>query len=442
MRYPSAATADFADVSGSLASPRVALSFARSFLFTLTTTVYGYRRKLEIEESQMTEKPSCNPLEDRIRMLESQLQRLEEDHQKEKWMQQDFKRLAERSKDGIYQFDLAARRYSFGNRAMIEIFESPGATLEDITSKRMRLRIHPEDLEMVRMAARESLQPGRSGGEVEYRYASPDGSYRWNHDRWIVIRDDAGTPKYLEGIVTDNTKRKMAEEALKESRKQLRLLSSHLLKAQEAERSRISMELHDELGQALMALKLKIGSLKKKIQSDRADMKEDFENTQTYIDQIIENVRRLSHDLSPTILEDLGLDAALRLLLKEFANHSGISVKMDDSIIDQHFSPESQVMIYRIFQEALTNIEKHAEASRLFISIKEKSGRVEFRIEDNGKGFNVQQPRSKSNPERALGLTAMDERTRMLGGKLTIISQVGGGTQIRIEIPNDMQRDP
>jgi len=128
-------------------------------------------------------------------------------------------------------------------------------------------------------------------------------------------------------------------------------------------------------------------------------------------------------------------------LLKEFAEHSGISVKLDYSMLDQHFFQESQVMIYRIFQEALTNIEKHAEASELFISIKEKNGRVEFRIEDNGKGFNVQQPWSKSSAERALGLTAMDERTRMLGGKLTITSQAGGGTRICVEIPYDMQRD-
>jgi PAS domain S-box-containing protein len=386
--------------------------------------------------------PTYEQLQQKIRQLEAQLQRLKEDNKKDEWVQQEFKRLAERSKDGIYRFDLAARRFVFFNKKGIEMFGSKDARLSDITPRSMLLRIHPDDLATVRRAARESLQPGRNGGEAEYRYLNPeDGSYSWNYDRWLVMRDAAGEPQYLEGIVIDDTNRKLAEEALRESRKKLRRLSSYLLKAQERERRRISLELHDELGQALTALKLQIGSIKKKLSADEPSLREDCEHTLKYVDQIIENVRRLSHDLSPSILEDLGLDASLRLLLKEFAKHSNLTVRVDAADVDGFFSSENQVIIYRIFQEALTNIEKHAEAAHIWVTIKHHEGRVTFRIRDDGRGFDVKQPLSKSSDERVLGLTAMDERARMLGGKLSISSQKGKGTEIVVEIPTDAARD-
>ena len=389
----------------------------------------------------MQNKPTYEQLQQRIGQLEAQLERLKEDNKKDEWVQQEFKRLAERSKDGIYRFDLATRRFVFFNKKGIEMFGSKDAQLSDITPKSMLLRIHPDDRENVRRVARESLLPGRSGGEVEYRYANPDGAYSWNYDRWLVMRDASGQPQYLEGIVIDDTKRKLAEEALRESRKKLRRLSSYLLKAQEIERRRISLELHDELGQALTALKLQIGSIKKKLRADELGLREDCEHTLKYVDQIIENVRRLSHDLSPSILEDLGLDASLRLLLKEFAKHSNVTVRMDAADVDGFFSAENQVIIYRIFQEALTNIKKHAEALHIWATIKHHDGRVTFRIRDDGKGFDVKQPLSKSSDERVLGLTAMDERARMLGGKLSISSRKGQGTEIFVQIPTDATRD-
>ena len=298
------------------------------------------------------------------------------------------------------------------------------------------MRIHPDDRDLVRRAALESRKE-RKSGEVEYRYVQPDGAYRWIYDRWIVMRDSNGEPSYFEGIIIDNTKRKLAEMAIKDSRKKLRLLSSHLLLAQEKERRRISLELHDDLGQALTVLKLQLGSIKKKFPSDTASLKMDVENTLKYVDLIIENVRRLSHDLSPSILEDLGLDAALRLLIKEFVKHSDLQISCDIIPIDRLFSRENQIIIYRIFQETFTNIERHSKASRIWISIKQENDAITFTIKDDGIGFNVKQSLSKLGNERALGLTALDERTRMLGGHLHIDSIKGHGTQIVFNIPID-----
>ena len=203
------------------------------------------------------------------------------------------------------------------------------------------------------------------------------------------MRDSDGQPRYFEGIVIDNTKRKLAEEALKDSRKKLRLLSSHLLQAQEKERRRISMELHDELGQALTVLKLQLGSINKKLPLESVTIRQDIQNTLKYVDLIIDNVRRLSHDLSPSILEDLGLDAALRLLIKEFVKHSNLQISCDVTPIDQLFSKENQIIIYRIFQETFTNIERHSQALRIWISVKHRDGTVTFSIKDDGKGFDV-----------------------------------------------------
>ncbi len=387
----------------------------------------------------MGRQPAYENLEQKVRDLEARLKEYQEGDLKETWTPKEFKELAERLQEGIYHFDIEAHRFIFFNKTAIEIFGSTNASMLDITSKSVLLRVHPEDLEVVRKAARESLAGG--SGEVEYRYATPDGSYRWMYDRWIVIRDSEGKPKYFEGIVIDNTKRKLAEMALRESRKQLRLLSSHLFKAQEKERRRISLELHDELGQALTVLKLQLGSIKKKLPLDPGDLREDIQNTLKYVDLIIENVRRLSHDLSPSILEDLGLDAALRLLIKEFVNHSNMQISCDIIPIDRLFSKENQIIIYRIFQETFTNIERHSRAQRISISIKHGNGTVSMSIKDDGIGFDVRQSLVKLGSERALGLTALDERARMLGGTLRIDSEKGRGTHIVFKIPTDEARD-
>ncbi len=388
----------------------------------------------------MDRQPACEGPGQSVQQLEARLKEYQERDRKENWMSKEFKDLAERLHEGIYRFDTKARQFIFCNKTAIEIFASPNASLRDITPKSILLRIHPDDRDVVRKAAQES-RTGCNSGEVEYRYADPDGTYRWTYDRWIVMRDSKGEPKYFEGIVIDNTKRKLAEEALRESRKKLRLLSSHLLKAQEKERRRISLELHDELGQALTVLKLQLGSIKKKLPLDLATLRTDVENTLKYVDLIIENVRRLSHDLSPSILEDLGLDAALRLLIKEFVNHSNMQISCDITPIDRLFSKENQIIIYRIFQESFTNIERHAQALLIWISIKQENVTVAFTIKDDGVGFDVKQSLSKCGNGRALGLTAMDERARMLGGSFHIDSEKGRGTQIVFNIPTDEDRE-
>jgi len=228
-------------------------------------------------------------------------------------------------------------------------------------------------------------------------------------------------------------------QALRESGERLHVLSSHLLTAQERERRRISLELHDELGQSLTVLKLQLRGMQRNLEKDQKALQDGCENTLKYVDQIIDNVRRLSRDLSPSILEDLGLTAALRWLLQDFAKHSNINTSVEIPDIDKRFSKDAQIIIYRIFQEALTNVGKHARATAVVAVAEETENRIDFRIEDNGKGFDINQIESRPSMEQSLGLVAMDERVRMLGGTLWIDAEEGAGTKIFFTVPDDTE---
>ena len=369
--------------------------------------------------------------------LESELADAKKKKAKAQSIFDEFKKIAERLQSGIYRFDVKSRKFLFFNRAAVELLGSKSSQAKEVTSRSILLRIHPDDREKVRKAVKDSIEVGRNRGDVEYRFARRDGSFRWYYDRWLVMRDRSGFPRYIEGIVIDNSDRKLAELALEESEKKLRLLSSHLLKAQERERRRIALELHDDLGQGLTVLKLQLRSLKMKLTAEHDNLRDDCERSYGYVDRIIDNVRRLSHDLCPSCLEDLGLDTSIRTVIDDFAKHAGIHVSFDSPKIDPLFLLESKTVIYRIFQETFTNIQKHAQARNVSVVIKKDHTMVDFQVTDDGKGFAVEPGGDGMPVNRGLGLTAMTERARMLGGSFKIYSIIGIGTRIVFRIPID-----
>ncbi|MEJ2725947.1 MAG: HAMP domain-containing protein [Deltaproteobacteria bacterium] len=227
---------------------------------------------------------------------------------------------------------------------------------------------------------------------------------------------------------------KTREEALRNSEQRLRSLSSQLIKTQEKERSRLSKELHDELGQALALLKHRVRHVQRELSETHPSLSRDCEQTGHYIDQIIENVRRLSKELSPSILQDLGLSSALRWLIRNFANQYSLETSFEIDDIDQLFSQEDQTNLYRISQEALTNIIKHAEASHVSFVVKKNENTVSMVIEDDGKGCEITSIRSDHSVERGLGLDTMEERARMLGALLEIQGRAGEGTRIALTL--------
>lgn len=238
----------------------------------------------------------------------------------------------------------------------------------------------------------------------------------------------------LVGTILDVTKLKKTEKALRDSEAKLRFLSSRLLKSHEGERRRLSLELHDELGQTLNVLKLQIRYVAKKLRRDQNDLKIDCEYMLDYINEIIENVRRMSRDLSPSILEDLGLRVSLQHLTDEFTKHYQIPCRVQIPEIDRFFHQESQILIYRIIQESLTNIAKYAQASQVTLDIRREGDNVSFLISDNGRGFDADQVMALNSVQKGLGLAAMDERVRMLGGSLEIWSKEGAGTRLNFSL--------
>ena len=194
--------------------------------------------------------------------------------------------------------------------------------------------------------------------------------------------------KLFQEIIRDITERKRSEEVLKESEKNLRHLASQLLRAQEDERKRISLELHDELGHALLALKLQLESVEEQLLPQQVSLKSETSKILGFIDTTIEEVRRLYLDLSPGDLEDLGLTTALHSLVDDFADlqkHIKWTIKLDN--IDGLFPLSTQTAIYRVVQEALTNIGKHAKPKHVSLEIKREKHEISFTIEDDGIGF-------------------------------------------------------
>lgn len=250
-----------------------------------------------------------------------------------------------------------------------------------------------------------------------------------------AIFDERDQFKGSFAVVTGITDLKRAEEALKGSEKQLRDLSSQLLTAQETERKRISRELHDELGQALTVMKLRLNFIEKDLLERQTKLKQECEYGIQYIDQVIENVRRLSRDLSPTILEDFGLSAALRWLINNFAKNYTIKVVLNMIDIDSLLPRNSHVVVYRTVQEALTNIGKHSQAKNVSITIHEEGDMALFSIEDDGIGFDEEGAVTRSPEEKGLGLTTMKGRVQIVGGVLDLWTEEGKGTRITLSIP-------
>jgi PAS domain S-box-containing protein len=264
-----------------------------------------------------------------------------------------------------------------------------------------------------------------------------DGNHIWLVNKFPILDKD-DQPILIGAVGIDITRRRRAEEALWESEQRLRFLTSQLLSAQEQERKRISMELHDELGQSLAVLKLQIRAIERGLPVDLDDLKLECRDLLKYLDGVIDNIRRLSRDLSPAILEDLGLQSALQYLIDGVSKHYKVTHSFEVEDLDHLFTFDAQISIYRIFQECLTNISKHAGASEVSVAVRQKADRLVYIVlEDNGAGFDSAQVLARRLNGRGLGLAALNERARMLGGTLEVQSRPGAGTKVTVIIPID-----
>jgi len=243
-----------------------------------------------------------------------------------------------------------------------------------------------------------------------------------------------GEPQVLI-TVQDITRRKETEEALRQSEENLRYLASQLLNAQERERVRIAHELHDDLGQSLLLLKLQLSGITRELTPELEGPRQQCLNSIDTVQDIVDSVRRLSQDLVPPTLTEIGLKAALNSLLDEFCQHQNLAYALDIDEIKGLFPPDIELIIYRILQESLTNIAKYSQATKVSVSIKRKAREAWLSVEDNGIGFEVDRTLTRRGRKRGLGLTSMEERARMMGGTFQIWSKPQQGTKIHITVP-------
>jgi len=219
----------------------------------------------------------------------------------------------------------------------------------------------------------------------------------------------------------------------------LRKLTRQIISAQEEERKEISRELHDEIVQTLIGISVELSTLKKGASLGMDALKARVARTQRLVANSVDAVHRFARELRPAVLDDLGLIPALHAYSKSIAARKKLKIKLTAFGGVEALGSTKRTVLFRVAQEALTNVARHAEATQVRMSITEISGMIRMEIGDNGKAFQVGSTLSGSNPKR-LGLIGMKERVEMVGGKLTIVSEPGKGTTVRAEIPFDREK--
>ncbi|HXT42246.1 MAG TPA: PAS domain S-box protein [Candidatus Angelobacter sp.] len=251
-----------------------------------------------------------------------------------------------------------------------------------------------------------------------------------------ALRDDHGRLLGYAQVTRDITGLKQAEKELMDSREQLRALAAYLQSVREEERTRIAREVHDELGQALTGLKMDLAWLQKRFSeanhplSLRA-LRQKTREMPDVVDAIISTVRKIATELRPGVLDDLGLEAAIEWQIQDFQKRTGIKCEFSSNLNDARLGPDRATAVFRIFQETLTNIVRHANATRVKIKLEASRGRLILRVEDNGRGVAARD----LSGAKSLGLLGMRERATMLDGEVTIVGRRGKGTTVGLRIP-------
>jgi len=296
--------------------------------------------------------------------------------------------------------------------------------------------VHPHDRPLVKKLREKRLKGQKVPSEYESKGLKKNGDIIWVM-RSLARINYKGRPA-ISGIVADISKRRKAEEALRQSDKELRILSNQLLSAEEKERKRISRELHDGIGQALSAIKFSVenallGLRKTSNPIDLGSLESIIPLTQ----KTIEEVRRIVKDLRPSILDDLGILATIGWFCREFQDvYAGIRIETTIDVKEDEVPLYLKTMIYRILQEALNNVAKHSQANYVHLQMRKTETGLELVIHDNGRGFNLDQAMALKTSRRGFGLASMRERAELSGASFEINSAAESGTTIRVDWAN------
>lgn len=302
-----------------------------------------------------------------------------------------------------------------------------GATYESFLE-----RLHPDDRQRVSAVIEQAVASAGSFSH-HHRVVLPDGRVRILHTRGAAVATgEDGRPVRMFGTAQDVTERREAEGQLKKSNEQLRALSVRLQMAREEESIHIAREIHDELGGALTGLKMDLFSMSKRLsEQSRAAVQQNLQSALELIDETIGKVRNISTKLRPSVLDDLGLAAAIEWQTREFQKRTEIQcriISLEETIT---LSPEKSTAVFRIFQEILTNVARHSQASLVEVRMEERGGSLILEVSDNGKGIR----QSEITEVKSLGLLGMRERALIFGGQVDVVGVVGKGTTVTARIP-------
>jgi two-component system sensor histidine kinase UhpB len=350
--------------------------------------------------------------------------------------QQRFEFVALATTDAIWDLNLETK-VVWWNEGIQKLF---GYRAEDVSSKFdwWLQRVHPDDRDKVTKSIQNVVESGGKTWTGEYRFRRQDESYAIVLDRGYIIHDAAGKPVRLVGGLSDISERRMAEKALESSRRQLRALTARLQSGREQERTAIAREIHDDLGQLLTALKMNLDWLEREIGERNGkvaldSLLERILESGEIVESATQSVQRISTELRPASLDHLGLLPALTEEARRFEQRGGVSCELQLPTEPLGLPAEITTAIFRVFQEALTNVARHAQATAVHVALDTNEEHVILRLEDNGKGI----PAEAMADPRSLGLLGMTERASALGGYAAIEPVSPHGTRVTLQLPRN-----
>ena len=291
-------------------------------------------------------------------------------------------------------------------------------------------RVHPDDLARLRRAA-EAAATSTDGYNVEVRIVRPSGEERSVSLRAKLERDSDGAVVRTVGTLYDSTEQKQIEARVEQSRQQLRSLAVHLLSVREQERAAVAKEIHDDVGQIVAAVRMDLAAVQRKLGSGNRQQQEHIEHTIGLLGQVVETVQRVMSELRPPVLDGVGLAAAIEWQLGQFQKRTGMRCDLVSEAEGRELSAEGNLALFRILQEALSNVARHARATAVQVRLARSQDWLELEITDNGRGISEADLRG----QQSFGILGMRERVQVVGGEIQIRAPEGGGTQIWVRAP-------
>ncbi len=348
-----------------------------------------------------------------------------------------FSKFTQASQDMIILFD-ASGRAIYTNPAADKLLVYSGEA--DFMIFPLTSSLHPDDQPIVRKEVFQLLQDSTPCPARELRMMLKDGTYLDVEMSFFIIDLENGE-RLLGSIVRDIAKRKIAENQLILSEERLRNLSAMLITAQDDERRRIAMELHDEFGQSLAALKLQLRALENSFyntdEMGKDAVVQNLQELRHFVNTLIEGVRHLSRELWPMVVDHLGVDAAFEHLFSGFLDYSNVKIDAHLEPVGDYFPIEEQRHIYRLLQESLNNVVKHADAESIQVSARVIEDDVVLGVYDDGCGFDVESVTTDTDKTCGIGLQSMAERVKILNGQMDMTSIPGKGTSIIFTFATD-----